>query len=72
MTTPCCPTSFHDAMKSPRLLYEAVTQFRGWQEQVDDAPLELRTCRICGSTLSDGTLRDDELVHVAPRAGVHA
>jgi hypothetical protein len=64
----CCPTSVHTAMKAHRRLYETVTQFIGWQPQADDAPLELRICKACGSTLADGTVRDDGIVRVAPRA----
>jgi hypothetical protein len=63
-----CPASVHTAMKAHRALYIIVTRFIGWQPQVDDAPLELRVCCACGSTLADGTVRDDGgFVRVAPR-----
>lgn len=45
----------HDALIRDRAAFEAASTFRGWQEDPGEAPLELRNCRRCNSTISDGT-----------------
>lgn len=59
-----CTRSWHEAMKKFRAAFEIATSFLGWQPDVDGAPLELRNCRLCGSTLCDGT-RQMEVAHAA-------
>lgn len=50
-----CTQDRHQMFKADRGLYESMTVFLGWQEDIDDEPFEIRCCRDCGSSLSDGT-----------------
>lgn len=50
-----CTIASHSELKKDRETFEAATIFRGWQQDIDLPPFELRQCRACGSTLCDGT-----------------
>jgi hypothetical protein len=65
MTDGVCTRSWHEALKRVRRAFEVATRFVGWQPDVDGAPLELRNCRLCGSTMCDGTRQTQEMAHAA-------
>lgn len=61
----CCPTEVHEAMKGDRQTYVAKTYSIGWQARRNGWEYEVRNCRACHSTLSDGTERPRALKEAA-------
>lgn len=50
-----CTNESHAILRSFRATFVQATIFAGWQEDEKGSYFELRRCRGCGSTLSDGT-----------------
>lgn len=50
-----CTAERHASWKKVRGIFVAMTDFAGWQEDVGEPPYELRLCRLCFSSLCDGT-----------------
>lgn len=57
MRSSSCEAAFHDGLKVDRAVYEASTYVIGWQDAGDGSEYELANCKICSSTLADGTER---------------
>lgn len=63
---PTCTTDSHAVLRSNREVFVKGTVFAGWQPDADGGCFELRRCKGCGSTLSDGTGKPvGEVAHVA-------
>jgi hypothetical protein len=52
-----CSHEYHAELKRDRGRFVTATVFRGWQEDRDLPAFELRNCKRCQSSLSDGTRR---------------
>lgn len=59
-----CTMESHDELRKDRDAYEEATEPMGWQELIHKGQpsllLELRRCKTCRSSLSDGTRRKAE------------
>lgn len=65
MITVACSQDSHASIRANRAKFVAATVFRGWQQDVDGSYFEMRNCKGCKSSLSDGTRRPAEVAHVA-------
>jgi hypothetical protein len=54
---PVCTHESHQTLRSNRAAYVSATVPNGWQEDYDGSHFEMRLCRRCKSSLSDGTRR---------------
>lgn len=57
-----CTAASHTILRSFRASFVAATIFAGWQMDTEGGHFELRRCKTCGSTLSDGTRKPGEVV----------
>lgn len=52
-----CSREHHERLKTDRSLYERETYLVGWQDDGGGGEYEMTNCKVCHSTLTDGTTR---------------